>query len=181
MGSRWETAYRRFLMHYARLADATDADVLVIGTELQRAVTERPAFWHRLIDTVRTVYDGQLTYAANWHAEYTRVSFWRALDFVGVQAYFPITDAEDPSLLTLRAGWAQPLAALQHIAAETHRPVLFTELGYRSVDYAAAEPRTWPRRRATRERPPDEDLQADLYRAFFDRIMPAPWFGGVIV
>lgn len=179
--TQWEDDYRRFLMHYAHLADSTEADVLVVGTELESAVAARPDFWRGLIDSVRAVYDGQLTYAANWYQAYDRVPFWDALDFVGVQAYFPISEADDPSLQTLRAGWAEHRAALRRIATETNRPVLFTELGYRSVDYAAAEPWTWPRREEARERAPDYEIQATLYRAFFDRIMPAPWFAGAIV
>lgn len=179
--AEWEDAYHRFLMHYAHLADSTDADLLVIGTELERAATERPDFWRELIDEIRTVYDGPLTYAANWYREYERVPFWDALDMVGVQGYFPLSDADRPSLPMLRAGWDDHQDALRRTAAATNRPILFTEMGYRSVDYAAAEPWTWPRRDEAREKSPNHTLQADLYRAFFDRIMPAPWFAGAIV
>lgn len=181
MWARWEDDYRRFLMHYAHLADSTNADVLVIGTELESIVAARPDFWRGLIDTVRTAYDGQLTYAANWYQAYERVPFWQALDFVGVQAYFPVSEAEDPSLLDLHAGWDEHRSALRRAAKEANRPILFTELGYRSVDYAASEPWKWPSREEARERSPDYEIQADLYRAFFDRIMPAPWFAGAIV
>ena len=179
--AQWEADYRRFLMHYAHLADSTGADVLVIGTELESAVAARPAFWRGLIDSVRAVYDGDLTYAANWYEAYDRVPFWSALDFVGVQAYFPISEADDPSMPALRAGWDAHRTALQRVAADANRPILFTELGYRSVEYAAAEPWTWPRREESRERSPDYALQADLYRAFFDQVMPAPWFAGAIL
>lgn len=179
--TQWENDYHRFLMHYAHLADTTGADVLVIGTELETVVAARPAFWRGLIDSIRAVYDGRLTYAANWYEEYERVPFWDALDLVGVQAYFPISEAEDPSMDALRAGWDAHRSALQQVAADVNRPILFTELGYRSVDYAAAEPWTWPSRDEARERSPDYALQADLYRAFFDEVMPAPWFAGVIL
>jgi hypothetical protein len=179
--TRWEDDYRRFLMHYARLADSSGADVLVVGTELERVVAARPDFWRGLIDSVRAVYDGQLTYAANWYEAYQQVPFWRALDFVGVQAYFPISEADNPSLSALRSGWVSHRSALQRVAAEVDRPILFTELGYRSVEYAAEKPWTWPRREESRERSPDYALQADLYRAFFDEVMPAPWFAGAIL
>lgn len=179
--TQWEDDYRQFLMHYAHLAATTEADVLVIGTELESAVAARPDFWRGLIDSIRTVYDGTLTYAANWYQAYDRVPFWDALDFVGVQAYFPLSDANEPSLQTLRAGWDGHRAALREAAAEANRPVLFTEVGYRSVDYAAAKPWQWPGRAEARERSPDYAIQARLYRAFFDRIMPTPWFAGAIV
>lgn len=179
--TQWEDDYRQLLMHYAHLADTTDADVLVVGTELESAVAARPDFWRGLIDSIRTVYDGKLTYAANWYQAYDRVPFWGDLDYVGVQAYFPISEADAPSLQTLRSGWDEHRLALRRTAAEANRPILFTELGYRSVDYAAAEPWTWPRREEARERSPDYEIQANLYRAFFDEVMPAPWFAGAIV
>lgn len=179
--STWETQYRNFILHYAHLADEVDASMLVVGTELHAAVRERPAFWRGLIDTVRTVYDGPMTYAANWYDEYQDVTFWDALDYVGVQAYFPLSDADDPSLDALRRGWSDHQAALQRIAARTNRPVLFTELGYRSVPYAAAQPWKWPERDEQNRIEPDTALQARLYQAFFDEIAAQPWFAGAIL
>ncbi|QXD13831.1 hypothetical protein GQ464_010135 [Rhodocaloribacter litoris] len=177
----WERAYRDFILHYARLAAGTDAALLVVGTELARAVRTREAFWRRLIADVRTLYGGPLTYAANWHDDFEHVPFWDALDYVGVQAYFPLAETDSPSLATLRAGWAPHRAALERIARRTGRPVLLTELGYRSVSYAAAEPWRWPSRDEYGHLAPDFDLQARLFQAFFDACWDAPWLAGVII
>ena len=175
----WETQYRRFLLHYARLAEETGADVLVVGTELARAVRERPAFWRRLIASVRGVYGGRLTYAANWYEEYEAVSFWDALDYVGVQAYFPLSDEKNPPAGALHAGWQAHCEALRRLSEKTGRPILFTEIGYRNVGYAAAEPWRWPERGT--EPAADEALQARLYAAFFDRVWSEPWLAGAVV
>ena len=175
----WTQQYRQLLMHYARLAQDVGAEVLVIGTELRGVVTGRPEFWRTLIDEVRAVYDGQLTYAANWYEEYEQVPFWDRLDYVGVQAYFPLTDAADPSVDALRRGWQPHIDALARVAKQADRPVLFTELGYRSVGYAAEEPWRWPERRE--QAAPAPELQARLYRAFFEAVAPQPWFAGAIV
>jgi len=175
---RWEAEYRRFLMIYAELAAEVDADMLVLGTELSRAARERPAFWRALADTVRTVYDGELTYAANWHDEYEHVAFWDALDYVGVQAYFPIAEAEDPSLETLRAGWKEHRAALQQVHRRTGKPILFTEVGYRSSPTTAEAPWRWPQHE---EAPVDPTLQARCYEALLSTVGQAPWLAGVII
>jgi len=177
---RWEAAYTRFLMHYARLAAEVNADVLVVGTELARATHERPVFWRALIRRIRTVYEGDLTYAANWHDEYETVPFWDALDYIGVQAYFPLADAQNPSTNALVQGWDAHVEALSEVAARAERPVLFTEVGYRSVKTAAAEPWVWPDRDQQDPTDLDMELQARLYRAFFDRFAPVPWFGGAM-
>ncbi|WP_457654210.1 glycoside hydrolase family 113 [Rhodocaloribacter sp.] len=178
---KWEAEYRRFIMHYARLAAETGAALLVVGTELATPVRTREAFWRGLIADVRAVYGGKLTYAANWHEDFEHVPFWDALDFVGVQAYFPITEASDPSLETLKAGWKPHLEALARVSRRTGRPVLLTELGYRSVPYAAAEPWRWPSRNEDRHVAPDFELQARLFEAFFEQCWSAPWLAGAII
>lgn len=177
--SEWETSYRQFLMHYARLATEVEADVLVLGTELRSSTTNRPAFWRSLADSVRSVYDGKLTYAANWHEEYRQISFWDALDFVGVQAYFPLVEMTDPPLDTLQAQWQSHRYALAQVHRRTGKPVLFTEIGYRSAPSAAAAPWRWPEREE--DVPADSSIQARCYRAFFSTMGQAPWFAGAII
>lgn len=177
----WETNYRRLLLHYARLAEDVGAALLVIGTELSKAVAARPGFWRRLIADVRSVYGGALTYAGNWHDDYEVVAFWDALDYIGVQAYFPLSRADGPPLEALKRGWVPHRKALERLSQRVDRPLLFTELGYRSVPYAAAEPWRWPSREEAGRVDPDEALQARLYQAFFETFWGEPWFAGAIL
>jgi hypothetical protein len=177
--ARWERSYRRFLTVYARLAQDVDADVLVLGTELSSVSTTRPDYWRGLADTVRTVYDGELTYAANWHDEYQEIDFWDALDYVGVQAYFPLTETENPSLDTLRARWRTHRRTLERLHKRTGKPVMFTEIGYRSAPSAAATPWLWPEEDGTVA--PDSALQARCYEAFLSTMSGVPWFAGAII
>ena len=175
----WETDYSAFMLFNARLAASVGADVLVIGTELGKAVRARPAFFRRLIRDVRGLYLGRLTYAANWYDDAEHVAFWPDLDFIGVQAYYPLSEAANPSAEALQQGWQAPLERLERLARTTGRPVVFTEMGYRSHPGAAARPWQWPERGA--DEPVDTALQARLYRAFFEEVWPRPWFGGVVV
>jgi len=175
---RWETHYEQFLLTYARLAAEVDADILVLGTELSRSTRERPTFWRNLADSVRTVYDGQLTYAANWHKEYQRIRFWDALDYVGVQAYFPLSKADQPSLDTLRSGGRRHRRALAEVHGRTGKPILLTEIGYRSAPNAAAVPWQWPEQDDVSA---DSPLQARCYRAILSTVGQAPWLAGAVV
>lgn len=177
---RWETQYRAWAMHYARLSAEISAPIFVIGTELSRAAREREVFWRSLIADVRAVYDGRLTFAANWYEDFEHVPFWDALDAIGIQAYFPLSDAHAPPLDSLRAGWAEHEAAIEAVHERTGKPVLFTEIGYRDVPFAAARPWEWPIRRAPVETP-DPDLQARLFEAFFAEVWPEPWMAGAIL
>ena len=60
------------------MAEEEKVDIFCIGTELEKFIEHRPAYWRELIAEVRKVYKGKLTYAANWD-EYKRVPFWDAL------------------------------------------------------------------------------------------------------
>ena len=62
----WFSNYERLLLHYAQIATQTEAEILCVGVELSRTVTDRPDDWRRLISKVREIYPGPLTYAANW-------------------------------------------------------------------------------------------------------------------
>ena len=92
-----EASYEKFILLYAELAEETQSDIFCIGTELKTFVNERPEFWASLIQKVKQVYHGTLTYAANWD-EYAKTPFWSQLDYIGVNAYFPLCEKENPTI-----------------------------------------------------------------------------------
>ncbi len=177
----WEADYTGFLMHYAHLAEEVGAEILVIGTELARSAHERPQYWRGLIENIRSVYQGKLTYAANWWEEYEHIEFWDMLDYVGVQAYFELSDDPDPTSIMLAEGWNSHKEVLSSLSAQLKRPVLFTEIGYRNVADAAAQPWRWPSRNEADQAMADDDLQAQLYTVFFDEVWNESWFSGAIL
>ena len=66
----------------------------MIGTELT-AMTLDPEPWLRLIDAVEGIYDGPLTFAANWVDGADTISFWDRLDSIGIDAYMPLPTASE--------------------------------------------------------------------------------------
>ena len=109
-------------------------------------------YWHHLILDTRSGallgspgkgFTGALTYASTWKealveaADPKAARFpWADLDEIGIDAYFPLVSAskphDNPSVATIRAGWAAPVAAVRAVHAEFARPVVFTGLGYLS-------------------------------------------------
>ena len=75
----------------ARLAEAHHAAIFCVGLEFTHAQKFADR-WLKIIAAVRAVYYGKLTYGANWN-EYDTVKFWDALDYLGVLAYFPLTQS----------------------------------------------------------------------------------------
>ncbi|MDA8019873.1 MAG: hypothetical protein MPN21_20725 [Thermoanaerobaculia bacterium] len=127
--STWFHVYRRYVVHHAVLAEHAGADWFAIGVELGQTV-HRETEWRHLIGSVRRVYSGHLTYAGNWWGDYDKVPFWDALDAVGIDAYFPLSDDEDADLATLRRGARNVVSQLQAAAERWDRPVLLTEVGF---------------------------------------------------
>ena len=175
----WEADYRALALHYARLAAELGSDVFVLATELAGATQAREAFWRGLVREVRAVYPGRLTVAANWHGDADVLPFWDALDLVGVQAYYPVSDADTPTSDELRAGWTGIAATLRALHEATGKPVLLTELGYRSIGTAAARPWLWPEH--GEDAPPTPGLQAALYDAALGTLWTLPFVEGVIL
>ena len=115
-----------------------DADGLFIGTELGGTIRFE-ARWRSIIKHIREVSDVPLSYAANWD-RYQDVGFWDALDAIGIQAYFPLSEVERPDRSVIEAAWTTRMKSL-HDWAETHdRHVVFAELGYAQRWAAAATP-----------------------------------------
>jgi hypothetical protein len=170
----WFRSYEEFILHYARLAQQERMDGLAVGVELRHAA-RRADDWRRLIRRVRETYQGPLTYCANWNEE-EEIEFWGDLDFIGVQAYYPLSDAPHPNLGQMRAAWLPIVARLEALARRTGRPIVFTEVGYRSLAGALAAPWSWDTEGAT-----DLALQRDAYRALFDAVWDKSWFGGTFI
>jgi hypothetical protein len=171
----WFGEYRRFILHYAELADSMQAAMLCIGTELE-GTTHRETDWRRLIAEIRAVYPGPLVYAANWSGEFERITFWDALDAIGIQAYFPVAGDSAVTPASLDEAWRGPLGRIEAISRRTGKPVILTEAGYRSSADAGIEPWRWRSPAAV-----DSTLQAQLVEALFRAFWSQPWFMGVYV
>ena len=171
----WFASYRRFILHYADLAERAGIEALAVGTELG-GTTRREANWRALIADVRARYKGKLTYCANWSEDVSHVAFWDALDWIGVQAYFPLADRPAPTLEDLLAGWKTPIATLKAISVRTKRPVLFTEVGYHALDTAASRPWEWDLDGRS-----SEETQARCYEALFRVAAANPWIRGIYI
>jgi len=177
----WFASYSAFILHYAELAERHHLDALCLGTELQHATTPtHEAQWRALIRQVRAVYHGPLTYAANWSGEYEQIRFWDALDYIGIQAYFPLSTTPEPDKATLLAAWQEHLPAIERVQRKFNKPVVFTEIGYKNAPDAAIEPWKWPERTAALL-PTSETLQMACYEAMFETFWARPWFAGLFI
>jgi FG-GAP-like repeat len=188
-------SYQSMIVAVAQVAQTNGATMLCIGVELdQLAGPAYLTYWNDIITAVRAVFSGTLVYSANWDAAIspwqgqhglpagtgdlaTQVSFWSALDFVGIDEYAPLSDKPSPVLADLIAGWTQVptnstalavtgnqslISYFDGVAGKIGKPLFFTEIGYESASDAALEPA------GSSTNIYDPALQANLYAAFFD-------------
>lgn len=167
----WEESYLAYLLPLGKLAEETGVELFCIGTEYRQLVRKRPACWSRIICEMREVYSGKLTYAANWD-NYENVDFWDELDYIGIDAYFPLTEDEMPSVETLESAWKPWKNKLAETAKHYKKPLLFTEYGYRPVKETAARP--WETKGGTLHM----EMQSRAYEALYRSFWQEDWFAG---
>ena len=190
-------SYETMLLQYAQVGAANGATSLCIGTELDQITGPAyKGYWDNIISTLRADYPTlKLTYAADWDDDLspwkwggsglaagtgnlaTQVSFASELDYFGIDNYAPISDAANPTLAQLIAGWTQTptdatslavtggqslISYFESVAAAVGKPLIFTELGYESASDAASSPA------GSSTDVYDPALQSLLYQAFFE-------------
>ena len=171
----WESSYTRYISTYAKIADSMNVEIFCIGTEYKLAVQQREKYWRGLIRTIKKIYSGKITYAANWD-EYPLVSFWDELDFVGIDSYFPLVDSKTPTIEELKKAWKPIFKKLKKFHEKTSKPIIFTEYGYMSIDGCAHK--NWELESIRTEIPVNEQAQANAIEAVFEIFWEEDWWGG---
>lgn len=168
----WFKSYNDFITHYAALAQQTNVDFFSVGTELT-GTSSRDEQWRAVVKAIRDIYNGPLIYAANCDEELI-VSWWDAVDAIGVDAYYPLTQSDQPTVAQLKRAWVPIVTRLGQLSKKWNRPVIFTEVGYRSLDGANKVPSNYQITGA-----PDLQEQADCYQAVFETFTGQDWWQGV--
>lgn len=172
----WMASYQRALRPYARMAEEERVALLAVGSNLSGF--QGDASWMTLIKALRQDFSGNLTYcaSANPAAGFRQVLFWEALDCVGIDAFFPLSNEDHPSLETLEVAWrtvSEDLAAWHKQNGQ--RPILFTALGCPRLLGAAAAPAA-----LNLDAPDDEALPGLVAEAFFNVVAKQPWLLGAL-
>ena len=168
----WFQSYTQFIVHYAQIAQEEGAELFCMGTEFKTisGAANRDR-WVAVISAIRSAYGGPITYAANATFpadEFTSVSFWDQLDIMGLDGYFTLTNQNNPTLAQLVSAWTSNsngeniVAAVQNFASSRQKPVIFTEIGYKSTDGTNREPWNFGLSGAV-----DTAEQRDCYEAAF--------------
>ncbi|WP_445487744.1 glycoside hydrolase family 113 [Rhodopseudomonas sp. RCAM05734] len=170
-------SYRAEIVHLAGIAEQGGVKTFAIGNEMSKlSGSAYLGQWTDLISAVRQVYHGELTYAAATD-EASKVSFWSQLDTISVNTYPPLTSSTTPTVADLVHAWTEvpynpyyaaafnyksPVDFLHSLSLDYGKPVMMSEVGYRSIDGTAINPGG-----GSSKAPADAAEQADAYNAFF--------------
>jgi len=172
----WEAKYREYIFFFLDIAIKQEVEIFCIGTELKKSTAKRPKFWTQLIKDIRKEYCGLLTYSANWD-NYQKIGFWNELDYIGVSAYFPLSDQKTPEVEKLVKAWKPIVDDMRKFSEKIDVPMLFTEYGYLSVDGCAGK--TWELEKKVRSLSVNEQAQANAFEALYTVFWKEKfWAGG---
>ncbi|WP_404431567.1 1,4-beta-xylanase [Microbacterium lacus] len=158
----WFAAYRAFIVHAARTAQAESVEMLCIGCEMVRADGQE-VHWRALIAEVREVYTGLITYNCDKYQE-DRVTWWDAVDVISSSGYYPI------------GTWQAHLDRIEAVVEASGKPFFFMEAGCPSRTGSADLPNDW-----ALPGEPSGAEQLRYYRAMFDACAERPWVGGFML
>lgn len=168
---RWFSYYTNFVLHYLAIAQELSIEQFCIGTEL-RKLSHR-AEWKILIDTIRKVYSGKLTYAANWD-EYPQVVFWKYLDYIGIDAYFPLAESREATIEEYLENFDLWLSQIDNFQSRCRKNIIITEIGFRSIKGSGWRPYDWQLQGIM-----DEQSQADAYQTILETLSRKSWLAGI--
>ncbi|MFA5256509.1 MAG: hypothetical protein WC360_00010 [Opitutales bacterium] len=169
----WFVSYDALIVAHARMAQEEGVEMFGVGTELV-TMDQYDSQWRNTVAKVREVYKGPVVYCANHEAE-NAITWWDAVDYIGIDAYYKVSDKENPTVEELIEGWKPWVDSLAALSKKEGKQVIFTELGYTPVLGTAIDPPSWELTGAT-----DMQAQYNCYEAFFKAVYNQPWFDGVI-
>ena len=195
----WFDSYKAMMVEYAKVAELAGAEMLCVGTEMNSMIdptkvcsdgktyTEK---WVEIIEAVRAVYSGKVTYAATYDTV-MKVGFWDKVDYIGVDAYIPSSTVNDPTVDQIVDAWVKPhfnpwirdtlhggksvIEYYKALSEQYGKKVIFTEVGYKSMDGANKDPGVFGGNGTY-----DPQEQVDCYEALF-RVMEnygGQWLAG---
>ena len=176
--SEWETGYTAYIDTLLSTAEESQVDIFCIGTECKISIQKRENYWNDLISHARSKYSGELTYSSNWDS-YNFVPFWDQLDYIGISAYFPLTDSDTPSVSELMRKWKPTKKRLKKYSRRNNKQILFTEYGYMSIDGCAYK--AWEIEKEVSSRDINEKAQANAIEALLSSFWEESyWAGGFL-
>ncbi len=160
--AEWFASYTEFIVHHARIAEEEGVELFCVGCEMVRA-DGRDREWRELVERVREVYSGPITYNCDKYQE-DHVTWWDAVDVISSSGYYPT------------GTWPEHLDRIEAVVRRHDKPFLFLEAGCPSRVGSAQRPNDWTLRGA-----PSGQEQARYLGEMFEAARSRSWVGGFML
>lgn len=182
--AEWFKNYTAAIVHYARLCELEGAEMLCIGCEMTNE-DKQEKYWFPLIEQVRKVYHGLVSYNTPcwWHYDIRQKwirSWFKELDMIGISNYFGNAHGEFGMQITefdqehIAQGFMKQRRFLDEAYDVLKKPIFFAEVGVRSVRGAIETPSDcWANQNEF-----DGQIQCDYLLGFCQTYSDAPWWAG---
>lgn len=174
----WEKDYRSYILQNVKLAEELKVNMVCIATEYNIAAIKRANYFRTLIEEIKSIYSGKLTYCASWN-DYQNIPFWEVLDYIGISAYFPLIDDAIPNMDKLLEAWKHITPEMEHLSKRVNKQILFTEFGYLSVDGCAGK--SWEIEKRVEQLNINQMAQSIAYDALLKSFWDKTWWAGGFV
>ena len=166
--------YHRWIIHFALIAEIHDIEMFCAGVEFSHATLAQEEKWREIFRSIRGLYQGKITYAANWGYEFEQVQFWDELDFIGLNCYYPLSKSDNPSDKDLKENFNRIKDKIRTVSIQYNKPIVFTEIGFRSTEMP------WKNPHAEEDRAFSAEDQARCYEVIFEGIQDESWCKGIL-
>lgn len=155
----WFKSYTAFQSHFAEIAQKTGCEMFLPGCEMVNT-DRREGEWRKLIDDLRQVYSGPISYNCDKYQE-DNVTWWDVVDYISSSGYYPIND------------WDNQLDRIEKVVKKFNKPFFFAECGCMSTEGSSMIPNDWGL-------PGGINLneQAEWYKEMFDKCSKRDFVGG---
>lgn len=171
---RWFDSLRACMVHYARIAEETGAEMLCLGCEMI-GTEHQTDHWRQTIGAVREIYKGAVTYNGDFRHKWKATAPWfQELDLIGQSFYVPAADGPGATVEQMVEKLKPAVELLRESAMAMGKPVYFAECGCRSRAGAATQP-------ADSKLPGayDGQEQANYLEAVLRSFVGEPWWAGL--
>jgi len=169
----WFASYGSWVNHFADIAETNSIELFCVATGMY-FLRLQSARWRSLITTARLHFTGPMTYASLHGGDENTLDWWDALDVIGVNAYYHLTDYNDPTYGELVQAWQPSMALLGALATKWGKKIIFTEVGFRNQDGTNIDPVDWEA-----EGTPDSQEQRLCYAATLGACWYQDWMLGM--
>ncbi len=181
-------SFKELAVHYAKFAHKHNLEGYNIATELVYMSTNPNylPWWQNSIANIRREFSGPLAYGSIFTYENPKVTFWSLLDWIGIDAYYPLASPSNPHppVAEMQATYAKTLAEVRHWKEANFptKELYFTEMGFTSSQSTLVAPSYTPKNCTVPGSATNFTAQDLGFQVAFDGIREnSDWISGVFV